>query len=71
MATTVAQGITTDAVACECGEADCYFCEPYAGLTNEEAWELLYSCPKCHALPSEEHEEGCRYGLAAAAFAAR
>lgn len=62
MATTVAQNITTDAVACECGEAECYFCEPFAGMTDEEAMDLLYSCPKCHALASEEHDEDCRIG---------
>lgn len=59
--------VTTNAVACECGEEECFFCEPFAGLTDEEAYDLFYSCPACDALASEPHFEDCRiagrYGL--------
>jgi len=60
--------VTTDAVACECGEAECFFCEPFAGVSDDEMMEIIYSCPKCHAYASESHDEDCRYGIAAAAF---
>lgn len=71
LAPTTVEGVATDAVACTCGEAECYFCEPFARLTDEEAMDLFYSCPKCHALASEEHDEDCRYGIAARRFAER
>jgi hypothetical protein len=67
--TVIAQDITTDAVACECGDLECFFCEPFAGMTDEQAWELFNACPKCDALPSEEHDVDCRYGAAARRFA--
>jgi hypothetical protein len=63
--------VTTNATECACGEADCFFCEPFAGLTDEEAWDVAWACPKCDFLFSEGHEEGCRYGIAAERFAAR
>jgi DNA-directed RNA polymerase subunit M/transcription elongation factor TFIIS len=58
----VTENITTNAVECACGEDECYFCEPFAGMTDEEAMDLFYSCPKCHALASEEHDEECAIG---------
>lgn len=63
--------VSTDAVECECGSGECFFCEPFAGMTDEEAMDLFYSCPKCHALASEDHDEDCRYGAAAKRFAER
>lgn len=69
---TTVEGVATDAVTCGCGDLrNCYFCEPFAGLTDEQAWEVFNSCPKCDALPSEEHDEDCRYGIAVRRWAER
>ena len=54
--------VTTDAVECTCGSDDCFFCEPFAGMTDDEMMDELYACPKCDVLGSQEHEEWCPIG---------